>query len=79
MLDNQNSEVIHLGKAHALLGLKDYSAARAELETVITNSPNGPYTAEARQLAALVDIQLKKADAPVEATTRIPAEPQAEH
>jgi len=79
MLDEQNSEVIHLGRAHALLGLKDYSTARAELKIVITNSPNGPYTEEAHQLAAVLDTQLKKADTPVEAVTRIPVEPETEH
>ena len=53
-------EEIHIGKAHALLGLRNYPAARAEFETVIRKSPNGPYAAESRQLAVLLDSQLKK-------------------
>ncbi len=52
--------VLHVGKAHALLGLQNYRAARAEFETVIRKSPDGPYAAESRELTVLLDSQLKK-------------------
>jgi tetratricopeptide (TPR) repeat protein len=52
--------VLHVGKAHALLGLKDYAGARAELETVLKTAPKGPYAAESRNLAQLLDAQLRK-------------------
>src|SRR5450755_2115442 len=54
------SLVVHVGKAHALLGLHNYVAARTEFENVLRKSPNGPYAAECRQLAVLLDSQLKK-------------------
>jgi len=53
-------EEIHIGRAHALLGLRNYPAARTEFETVLRKSPNGPYAAEARQISVLLDFQLKK-------------------
>lgn len=52
--------VVHVGKAHALLGLHDYSGARAEFETVIRKSPEGPYAAESRELVVILDSQLIK-------------------
>lgn len=55
----QELMVLHLGKAHALVGLHNYSAARAELETVIRKSPNGPYFAQSRELAVVLDSHLK--------------------
>ena len=51
--------VLHIGKAHALIGLRDYSAARTELEIVIRKDPAGPYAAESRELAGLLDSKMK--------------------
>lgn len=62
--------VLHVAKAHALLGLRNYPAARAELETVIRSSPDGPYAAESRQLAVLLDSQLKKSSQKPDSTAR---------
>ncbi len=59
--------VLRVGKAHALLGLHDYTSARNELETVVRESPADPYAVEARQLALVLDSQLKKS-APPDAT-----------
>lgn len=56
----QETLVLHVGLAHALLGLKDYAAAGAELEAVIKKSPTGPYAAKSRELAATIDSQLKR-------------------
>jgi Flp pilus assembly protein TadD len=58
-LAQQSAMVVHLGKAHALIGLREYPAARAELETVLRKSPAGPYTAESRELAGLLDSKMK--------------------
>lgn len=60
--------LLHLGKAHAMLGLQDYSGARAELETIMQKSPDGPYTAESRRLALVVDSHFKKTPATPEST-----------
>jgi Tfp pilus assembly protein PilF len=40
---------VHLIKAHAFLGLKDYSAAIPELEKFLSKDRNGPESASARQ------------------------------
>lgn len=60
--------VLHVGKAHALLGLKNYPAARAEFEIVIRKSPDGPYAAESRELTKVLDSQPKKRDQNTTAT-----------
>jgi tetratricopeptide (TPR) repeat protein len=60
-ISGPDNPVIHLGKAHAMLGLGDYPGARDELETVARSSPNGPYAAESRELALVLDSHLKKA------------------
>ncbi len=44
-----NYAAIHLVKAHALLGLKDYPQAIIELEQFLGTDPNGPDSARARQ------------------------------
>ena len=71
--------VLHVGKAHALLGLKDYAAARTELETVLKTAPKGPYAAESRNLVQLLDAQLRKT--PVSSGHRVSpaADPHLEH
>lgn len=53
------NSIIHLGKAHAMLGLGDYAGAREELGTVLRDSPDGPYAAESRELVAALDSRLK--------------------
>ena len=40
---------IHLIKAHALLGLKNYDLAVAELEQFLGNRPDGVDSAKARE------------------------------
>jgi Flp pilus assembly protein TadD len=40
---------LHLVKAHALLGLKNFSEAVSELEKYLTSEPQGPNSAAARQ------------------------------
>jgi len=74
-LAQQERMVVHLGKAHALIGMRNYSAARAELETVIRKSPDGPYASESRELAVVLDSQLKKGPPGSDATAQgsIPA------
>lgn len=68
-----NNGIVHLGKAHAMLGLGDYPGARDELDAVIRNSPDGPFAAESRELAVLVDSHLKKNPHAVQtATTELP-------
>lgn len=62
-ISGPENPVIHLGKAHARMGLGDYAAARDELETVSRTSPNGPYAAESRELALALNSHLKKAAA----------------
>jgi Flp pilus assembly protein TadD len=76
----QETLVLHVGMAHALLGLKDYAAACAELETVIKKSPTGPYAAKSRELAATIDSQLKKrSPKPFDTTAKGPTAASAEH
>ena len=58
LLAQPDSVVVHVAKAHALLGLQNVAAARAELETVLRASPDGPYAAQSRQLATTLDSQL---------------------
>jgi tetratricopeptide (TPR) repeat protein len=62
--------VLHLAKAHALLGLQNLGAARAELETGLRESPDGPYSAESRQLAIQLDLQLSQSRLNAQAKTR---------
>ena len=57
------NSIIHLGKAHALLGLGDYAGAHDELDTVLRNSPDGPFAAESRELTAVLDSHLKNGSA----------------
>ena len=46
--------VVHLVKAHALLGVKDYTGALGEMEAYVSNTPNGPDRVQAeRELAAV--------------------------
>ncbi len=68
-----DNTIVHLGKAHAMLGLGDYAGAHDELDAVLRNSPDGPFAAESRELAALVDSHLKKSPHAVQtATTELP-------
>jgi len=71
-----DASVLHVGKAHALLGLKDYPSARTELDLVIQQSPHGAYTAESRELALALDSYLKKSVPVQDATAREPATPE---
>ena len=48
-LGPQKYPAIHMVRAHALLGLKDYQQAVAELEQVIVADPSGADSAQARQ------------------------------
>lgn len=41
--------LVHLLKAHALLGLKDYADAMGELEAYLQSEPNGAQSAQARE------------------------------
>jgi tetratricopeptide (TPR) repeat protein len=56
-LAQQDPAVLHLGKAHALLGLHRNSEAAAELETIVRKQPNGPYTSDAQSLLATLRSQ----------------------
>jgi tetratricopeptide (TPR) repeat protein len=56
-LAKQDPAVLRLGKAHALLGLHRNSEAAAELETIVRNQPNGPYTSDAQSLLAALRSQ----------------------
>ena len=47
--ENAKYAMIHLLKAHALLGLKNYPDAMAELETYLQREPNGTASAQAKQ------------------------------
>jgi len=69
-LGGQDNMIVHLGKAHALFGLRDYSSAQTELQAVIAKSPNGPYAAESRQLASALDAHFKPSPPPMETATR---------
>jgi hypothetical protein len=71
--------VLHIGKAHALLGLHNYRAARAEFETVIRKSPDGPYAAESRELALVLDSRLKKSASVPGITAQSPNPARIEH
>jgi Flp pilus assembly protein TadD len=52
--------VLHVGKAHALLGLRDYAKAKAEFDIVLQKDPKGPYAEESRNLVQLLDAKLKR-------------------
>ena len=47
--ENDKYAMIHLLKAHALLGLKNYPDAMAELETYLQREPNGTASVQAKQ------------------------------
>jgi predicted Zn-dependent protease len=47
--ENAKYALIHLLKAHALLGLKNYPDAMTELETYLQREPNGTASAQAKQ------------------------------
>jgi tetratricopeptide (TPR) repeat protein len=66
----EDATALHVGKAHALLGLHDYPAARVELEAVLSKSPNGPYAEESRRLAAAIDSRPKNTPQVANATTQ---------
>ncbi len=51
-LSQQDRAVLHLGKAHALLGLHRNSEAAAELEIILSKQPNGPFASDAQGLLA---------------------------
>jgi tetratricopeptide (TPR) repeat protein len=60
-ISGPENSIVHLGKAHAMLGLADYAGAHDELDRVIRNSPDGPFAAESRELSLAVDRHLKQA------------------
>ncbi len=66
----QELMVLHVGKAHAFLGLRNYDAARTEFETVVRKSPDSPYAADSRRLLAVLDAQ--RADQTTTAQTSNP-------
>jgi len=78
VLDKQQDAVVNVGKSHALLGLRNYLEARAALVAVIAAAPNGPDTAEARQLLAAVDAQAKGAQSAIVTSASSP-DPPNEH
>ncbi len=45
----KNFALVHLVKAHALLGMKDYANAMTELEAYLSRDPKGPNSEQARQ------------------------------
>jgi tetratricopeptide (TPR) repeat protein len=45
----KNFALVHLVKAHAMLGLKDYSSAMLELQSYLTQKPQGPDSEAARK------------------------------
>jgi tetratricopeptide (TPR) repeat protein len=51
-LARQDPAVLHLAKAHVLLGLHRNSEAVPELETILRTQPHGPYAPEAQSLLA---------------------------
>jgi tetratricopeptide (TPR) repeat protein len=59
-VSSDDNVVVRLGKAHALLGLQDYVAAREELAGILEKSPHGPYSDESRKLVGLIDSQPKQ-------------------
>lgn len=71
--------VLHIGKAHAMLGLHNYSAARDEFEVVIRNAPNGPYAVESREMAVRLDSQLKQLSPNSQAAAQHAAPQRIEH
>jgi Flp pilus assembly protein TadD len=69
---SQDLTVLHIGKAHAQIALRNYAAARAELETVLRKSPNGPDAAEAHKLSLALDAHAEKASVPANAAAHTP-------
>ncbi len=53
-LSQHDPAVLHLAKAHVLLGMRKNAEAVPELETVLRTQPNGPYASEAKNLLAAV-------------------------
>ena len=53
-LAQHDPAVLHLAKAHVLLGLRRNSEAVSELETILRTRKDSPYAAEARNLLAAV-------------------------
>ncbi len=49
-LSRSDPGVLHLAKAHVLLGMRRNAEAIPELEEILRTQPNGPYTAEAQHL-----------------------------
>jgi predicted Zn-dependent protease len=56
-LTRQDAAVLHLAKAHALLGLHRNAEAAVELETIVRNQPRGPYASDAQSLLAALRSQ----------------------
>src|SRR5438270_12814733 len=48
-LSTQPYPPLHLAKAHALLGMKNFSEASSELEAYLEQDPNSPHAAEVRE------------------------------
>lgn len=72
-----DNSIVHLGKAHAMLGLADYAGAHDELDAALRGSPDGPFAAESRELALVVNAHLKKEPATNPGT--IARGPKVEH
>ena len=66
-LCDSNFLALHVVKAHALLGLKDYPQAVAEFKYVLDREPRGPYASDARQ--TLEQVQALAPDRPESAVT----------
>ncbi len=49
-LSRSDQGVLHLAKAHVLLGMRRNAEAIPELENILRTQPNGPYAAEAQKL-----------------------------
>ena len=56
-LAQHDPAVLHLAKAHVLLGMRRNAEAVPELETILRTQPHGPYAAEAQNLLATVRSQ----------------------
>ena len=59
-LAGQDPVVLRLGKAHALLGLHRNSEAATELEAVLHQQPNGPFSSEAEGLLTALRSQIQR-------------------
>ncbi len=56
-LSQHDPAVLHLAKAHVLLGMRRDAEAVPELETILRTQPRGPYAVEAQNLLARVRSQ----------------------